>query len=47
VLTLLAELAAEAPTVLVFEDLHWVDRSTRDLITFLARNLVTSGCWSS
>ncbi len=39
VLGLLGDLAAETPTVLVFEDLHWVDRGTRDLITFLARNL--------
>ncbi|HYH94253.1 MAG TPA: AAA family ATPase [Candidatus Saccharimonadales bacterium] len=39
VLELLGGLAAEAPTVLVFEDLHWVDRSTRDLVTFIARNL--------
>ena len=39
VLGLLGDLAAEAPTALVFEDLHWVDRSTRDLVTFLARNL--------
>jgi ATP/maltotriose-dependent transcriptional regulator MalT len=27
------------PTVLVIEDLHWADRSTRDLLVFLARNL--------
>ena len=39
VLGLLGDLGAEAPTVLVFEDLHWVDRGTRDLVTFLARNL--------
>ena len=39
VLELLAGLAAERPTVLVLEDLHWADRSTRDLVTFLARNL--------
>ncbi len=39
VLSLLGDLAADATTVLVFEDLHWVDRSTRDLVTFLARNL--------
>ncbi|MBA2372629.1 MAG: AAA family ATPase, partial [Chloroflexi bacterium] len=39
VLGLLGDLAADAPTVIVFEDLHWVDRSTRDLVTFLARNL--------
>src|SRR4029079_14313915 len=25
--------------VLILEDLHWADRSTRDLVTFLARNL--------
>ena len=39
VLGLLDDLAAGAPALLVFEDLHWVDRGTRDLITFLARNL--------
>ena len=39
VLGLLGDLGADAPTVLVFEDLHWVDRGTRDLITFLARNI--------
>ena len=39
VLGLLGDLGAETPTVLVFEDLHWVDRGTRDLVTFLARNL--------
>ena len=39
VLELLGGLAADAPTLLVFEDLHWVDRSTRDLVTFLVRNL--------
>ncbi len=39
VLGLLGDLGAEAPTVLVFEDVHWIDRSTRDLVTFLARNL--------
>ncbi|WP_341717014.1 AAA family ATPase [Micromonospora sp. FIMYZ51] len=30
-------LAAEQPLVLVVEDLHWADRSTRDLIGFLVR----------
>ncbi|MEA2578854.1 MAG: hypothetical protein QOD78_2442 [Chloroflexota bacterium] len=38
-LGLLGDLAADSPVALVFEDLHWVDRSTRDLVTFLARNL--------
>jgi DNA-binding CsgD family transcriptional regulator len=27
------------PTLLVLEDMHWSDRSTRDLFVFLARNL--------
>jgi DNA-binding CsgD family transcriptional regulator len=31
-------LADETPLVLVLEDLHWADRSTRDLISYLARN---------
>jgi len=34
---LLARLAAEQPLVVVLEDLHWADRSTRDLIDFLVR----------
>ncbi len=29
-------LAARAPLLLVMEDLHWADRSTRDLVAFLA-----------
>jgi DNA-binding CsgD family transcriptional regulator/tetratricopeptide (TPR) repeat protein len=32
-------LAARAPVVFVVEDLHWSDRSTRDLLDFLVRNL--------
>jgi DNA-binding CsgD family transcriptional regulator len=39
VLGLLAELAATRPVLLILEDLHWADRSTRDLITFLSRVL--------
>lgn len=39
ILEMLGNLAAEAPTVVVIEDLHWVDRSTRDLLTFGIRNL--------
>ncbi|MEQ4720962.1 AAA family ATPase [Nonomuraea sp. B19D2] len=38
-LTLLERLAAVRPTVLVIEDIHWADRSSRDLIAFLSRNL--------
>jgi DNA-binding CsgD family transcriptional regulator len=39
VLGLLAELAAVWPVLLILEDLHWADRSTRDLVTFLSRVL--------
>ncbi|MDX6335988.1 MAG: hypothetical protein QOG05_3328 [Streptosporangiaceae bacterium] len=39
VLGLLAELAGGHPVLLILEDLHWADRSTRDLITFLSRVL--------
>jgi predicted ATPase len=38
-LTLLEALAGQRPLVLVVEDLHWADRSTRDLLSFLVRNL--------
>ena len=37
--TLLERLAAIAPVILLIEDLHWADRSTRDVIGFLARSL--------
>ena len=39
VLALLARLSEEEPVLLVLEDIHWADRSTRDLLAFLARNL--------
>src|SRR5215218_3033175 len=38
-LGLLGRLSEPAPLVLVVEDLHWADRSTRDLLAFLVRNL--------
>jgi len=38
-LALLERLADRSPTLLVVEDLHWADRSTLDLLTFLVRNL--------
>lgn len=38
-LAFLSRLAAVRPVVLVIEDLHWADASTRDLVAFLARNL--------
>jgi predicted ATPase/DNA-binding CsgD family transcriptional regulator len=39
VLDLLGRLATHAPLLLVVEDLHWADRSTRDLLGFVVRNL--------
>jgi predicted ATPase/DNA-binding CsgD family transcriptional regulator len=35
---LFGRISAERPLVLVLEDLHWADRSTRDLIGFLLRS---------
>ncbi|GIG66782.1 ATP-binding protein [Phytomonospora endophytica] len=43
VLGLLEGLAASGPTVVVLEDLHWSDASTRELVLFVARNLSTTG----
>jgi DNA-binding CsgD family transcriptional regulator/tetratricopeptide (TPR) repeat protein len=37
-LILLDQLADAGPLVLVIEDAHWADRSTRDLLVFLIRN---------
>lgn len=38
-LGLLGRLGVRTPVILVIEDLHWADRSTRDLLAFLVRNL--------
>jgi len=38
-LGLLERLSERAPLMLVVEDLHWADQSTRDLLEFLVRNL--------
>ncbi len=38
-LDFLVRLGEVAPAVVVVEDLHWADSSTRDLISFLARNI--------
>ncbi|MFF5210434.1 helix-turn-helix transcriptional regulator [Streptosporangium sp. NPDC000396] len=42
ILTLLERLAERHPVILVIEDIHWADRSSRDLIAFLSRNLRTA-----
>jgi DNA-binding CsgD family transcriptional regulator/tetratricopeptide (TPR) repeat protein len=38
-LGLLGRLGEQAPLILVVEDLHWADQSTRELLAFLVRNL--------
>ncbi len=35
----LTRVGQRQPLLIVFEDLHWADASTRDLVAFLARNL--------
>ena len=39
VLELLDRLSETAPVVLILEDVHWADRSTRTFVAFLARSL--------
>ncbi len=38
-LALIDRLSREQPLILVIDDLHWADRSTRDFLAFLARNI--------
>ena len=40
-LALLERMGREQPVVLLIEDLHWADPSTRDFLTFLVRNART------
>lgn len=40
-LGMLERLSALAPVVLIVEDIHWADRSTVDVLAFLARNIRT------
>jgi DNA-binding winged helix-turn-helix (wHTH) protein/tetratricopeptide (TPR) repeat protein len=37
----LPDVLAEAPTVLIVEDLHWADDATLDVVRFLARRITT------
>ena len=46
-LAVLDGLAREQPVLLVIEDLHWADASTRAFLRFLAAALAASRCWSS
>ena len=39
ILGLLRRLSEDAPILLVVEDLHWADASTRDLLSFLVRSM--------
>ncbi|MEK6719648.1 MAG: AAA family ATPase [Chloroflexota bacterium] len=39
VIGLIGRIGAEAPVVFVIEDVQWADDATRDLLTYLARNL--------
>ena len=41
ILALIDALADTAPVLLIIEDMHWADRSTRAFVTFLARSLRT------
>ena len=43
VLTQFAGLCARRPVVLVIEDIHWIDRSSLDLLSFLVRNQRAAG----
>ncbi|MBW3631606.1 MAG: AAA family ATPase [Chloroflexi bacterium] len=38
-LGVIERLSADSPTVIALEDLHWADRSTRDMLQFLVRNI--------
>jgi ATP/maltotriose-dependent transcriptional regulator MalT len=42
-LTRLAGLCARRPVVLVIEDIHWIDRSSLDLLSFLVHNQQAAG----
>ncbi|HEY7522122.1 MAG TPA: AAA family ATPase [Candidatus Limnocylindrales bacterium] len=37
----IGRLGADAPLLAIVEDVHWIDRASRDLVTFLVRNVTT------
>jgi len=43
ILSVLEQLSSRSPVVLIIEDAHWADRSSRDLMTFLISNQRTIG----
>jgi len=43
-LATIEHISRDRPLVLVVEDLHWADRSTLDLLTFLVRNVAATPC---
>jgi DNA-binding CsgD family transcriptional regulator len=43
VLTRLADVCARRPVVFVIEDIHWIDRSSLDLLSFLVHNQRAAG----
>ncbi|WP_219520136.1 AAA family ATPase, partial [Nonomuraea ceibae] len=43
VLSLIERVAADQPLVVLIEDLHWADAATRELLSFLARNVAQAG----
>jgi DNA-binding NarL/FixJ family response regulator len=43
VLDVLAAISARQPVLVVVEDIHWADRSTLDLLSFLVRNSESTG----
>jgi DNA-binding CsgD family transcriptional regulator len=40
-LTLMARLSERSPVVMILEDLHWADHSSRDIVSFMVRNVRT------
>src|SRR5215469_8512639 len=41
----LAGLAAKQPVLLILEDVHWIDASSRDLLSFVVTMPAVTGSW--